>query len=291
MKKLKLGFADTHEHLARFFHSLLANRYDIEIDNENPDYLIFGDRNFGESNLRFSKKDCIKIFYTGENQRPEDYDCHYAVSFDHNFNTWHYRLPLFVIYMWSLDQIHNTGYDYYYILGDREIKEKTDFCSFVVGNPNCKIRNDFFELLNSKKKVDSPGRVFNNMNIKLEGEKAKIDFLSARKFNICFEPYSYPGYTTEKILHAFYAGTVPIYWGNPLVTSDFNKDAFISAHQYDTLEELAECVMEVDRSPELYNEYLSQPPMLNGLPKDYMILNNFINWFDSVVYNKIEARE
>jgi uncharacterized protein (TIGR02466 family) len=70
-----------------------------------------------------------------------------------------------------------------------------------VGNPNCKTRNDFFELLNSKKKVDSPGKVFNNMDIKLEGEKAKIDFLSTRKFNICFEPYSHPGYTISGIYY------------------------------------------------------------------------------------------
>ena len=49
--------------------------------------------------------------------------------------------------------------------------------------------------------------------------------------------------------------------------------------------------MEVDRSPELYKEYLEQPPLLNRLPKDYMILNNFLNWFDAVVYNKIEMRE
>ena len=36
-KKIKLGFADTHEHISQFFHSLLANRFDVEIDNENPD--------------------------------------------------------------------------------------------------------------------------------------------------------------------------------------------------------------------------------------------------------------
>lgn len=291
MRKLKLGFADTHEHLSLFFHSLLANRYDIELDNENPDYLIFGDRNFGETNRRFTKKDCVKIFYTGENQRPEEYDCHYAISFDHNFNTWHYRLPLFVIYMWSLENIHKTEYNYYYLLGERKIKEKTDFCSFVVANPNCEMRNDFFKKLNSNRTVDSPGKVFKNMDVNLEGEKAKIDFLSTRKFNICFESYSHPGYTTEKILHALYAGTVPIYWGNPLVTSDFNSSAFINAHDYADLDQLVEYVMWVDSDEDTYNKYLAQTPMLNGLPKDYMLLSNFLNWFDGIVYNKIEARE
>lgn len=291
MKKLKLGFADTHEHLATFFHSLLANRYDIEVDNENPDYLIFGDRNFGESNKKFSKKDVVKIFYTGENQRPDDYDCHYAISFDHNFNPWHYRLPLFVIYMWSLEHIHKLNYSYYYLLGEREIKNKTDFCSFVVGNPNCKERNEFFEKLHAIKKVDSGGRVFKNVEGELIGEQAKIDFLSTRKFNICFEPYSHPGYITEKMLHAFYAGTVPIYWGNPMASSDFNSRAFINVHDFDSLDEAVEYVLHVDSDDKIYQSYLNEPPLLNGLPKDYMLLTNFLNWFDAVVYNKIDMRQ
>ena len=83
MKKLKLGFADTHEHLAMFFSTLLANRFDVEIDNKNPDYLIFGDRNFGNNNPTYDAKNCIKIFYTGENARPWDYRCHNSITFDH----------------------------------------------------------------------------------------------------------------------------------------------------------------------------------------------------------------
>ena len=132
MRKLKLGFTDTHDHLAQFFSSILANRFDVEIDNENPDYLIFGDENFGTNNKKFNRSDVVKIFYTGENRRPENYDCDYAITFDHNYNNWHYRLPLNVIYMWSLDMIHKSGYDYYHILGDNEPKEKTSFCSFKI---------------------------------------------------------------------------------------------------------------------------------------------------------------
>ena len=145
MRKLKLGFTDTHDHLAQFFSSILANRFDVEIDNENPEYLIFGDENFGTNNKKFNRSDVVKIFYTGENRRPENYDCDYAITFDHNFNNWHYRLPLYVIYQWSLEQIHKTKYSYYHLLGDNEPQEKTDFASFVVSNGNCKERNEFFE--------------------------------------------------------------------------------------------------------------------------------------------------
>ena len=290
-KKLKLGFADTHPHLARFFYSILSTRYGdgIVIDNEKPDFLIFGDDNFGTTNLNYSKNDCIKIFYTGENRRPENFDCHYAISFDHNYEPWHYRLPLFVIYMWAWENIHGMKYDYNYIFNP-EIKEKTGFASFVVSNPNCPARNEFFNVLNSRKPVDSGGKLYNNIGKTLDGEQAKIDFLSSRKFNICFEPHSHPGYVTEKILHAFYAGTVPIYWGSETIAADFNPNAFINAHDWNSFEELADYIMEIDADDRLYNEIVNQPKFAANVPPSYMVLDNFLNWFDAVVYNKILQR-
>jgi hypothetical protein len=291
MRKLKLGFTDTHDHLAQFFSSILANRFDVEIDNENPDYLIFGDENFGTNNKNFKRSDVVKIFYTGENRRPENYDCDYAITFDHNYNNWHYRLPLYVIYQWSLDQIHKTKYGYYHILGDNEPQEKTDFASFVVSNGNCKERNEFFEKLSAYKKVDSGGKLFNNIQADLSGEEAKIDFLASRKFNICFESGSYPGYTTEKILHAFYAKTIPIYWGSPTVVADFNPAAFINVHDFDNFDDVIEYVKKVDNDDELYNKMVSASPLAGNVPRDYMLLNNFLNWFDAVVYNKIDCKE
>lgn len=39
-KPLKLGVTDTHPHLATFFTSILSSRYDIEIDNNTPDFLL-----------------------------------------------------------------------------------------------------------------------------------------------------------------------------------------------------------------------------------------------------------
>lgn len=290
MKKLKIGFADTHEHLMQFFYTLLANRFDVELDNDNPDYLIFGDDNFGTANKKFSKKDCVKIFFTGENRRPEDYDCHYAITFDHNYSNWHYRLPLFVVYQWALDAIHNTGHDFYHILGEHTPKLKTDFCSFVVSNPRCDERNEFFKKLSAIKKVDSGGGAFNNIGKKLEGEKAKIDFLASRKFNICFESSSYPGYVTEKILHAFYAQTIPIYWGSPTVAADFNLQSFINVNDFNNFDEAIEYVMRIDSDEELYYRILTAPKLSGNVLRDYMLLNNFLNWFEAVVYNKADMR-
>lgn len=288
--KLKLGFTDTHEHIATFFYNILSTRYDITIDHANPEYLIFGDENFGESNKLFSRKDVVKIFYTGENRRPDKYDCDYAISFDHIYSNWHYRMPLFVIYMWALKHIHKTRFSFNYIFNP-EVKEKTNFASFVVSNPNCQTRNDFFNQLSTYKRVDSAGKLFNNTQIDLKGEEAKIDFLSSRKFNICFESYSNPGYVTEKILHAFYAQTIPIYWGSNTIGSDFNPKAFINVHDFKNMESVVEFVKMLDEDDDLYQSMLMQPKFINNLPPSYVVIDNFLNWFDAIVYRKIEKRE
>jgi hypothetical protein len=287
-QKLNLGFTDTHDHLAQFFYNLLSTRYDIQIDQSNPEFLIFGDANFGNNNRKFSKDKVVKIFYTGENQRPERYDCSYAISFDRKDEPWHYRLPLYVIYMWALEHIHKTGYTYDYIFNPT-IKPKSDFCTFVVSNSNCKERNTFFELLNIYKKVDSGGRYQNNIQVNLDGEQAKIDFLSSRKFNIAFESYSHPGYVTEKILHAFYAGTIPIYWGDPTIAKDFNPDSFINVHDFKSFEHCIEFIKELDCDDDLYQTMLNAPKF-KEVPS-YINLNNFLDWFDSTVYKKVNKRE
>ena len=290
MKKLKLGFTDTHDHLAAFFNHVLGMRYEVELDNDNPEFLIFGDRNFGNDNLNFDRKKGTKIFYTGENQRPDSYACDYAITFDHNYSPWHYRLPLFVIYMWALKHIHKTEYDKNSILKPK-IKEKTDFCSFVVKNGKPPERNKFFDMLTKYKHIDSGGPHKKNIEGELEGEVAKIDFLSTRKFNLCFESYSHPGYATEKILHAFLAGTVPIYWGSPTIEADFNQRAFINVHNFKDFEDAIEFIKRVDNDDNIYNFVVNQPKFTQGVLPDYMLYNNFLNWFDAVVYNKIHKRK
>ncbi len=52
--------------------------------------------------------------------------------------------------------------------------------------------------------------------------KNKIDTLKNYNFTIAFENTDYPGYITEKIIHAFIAGTIPLYWGG----GDYLKEIF-----------------------------------------------------------------
>jgi len=290
MKKIKVAFTDTHDHLAAFFNHLLSMRYNVEIvKDENPDFLIFGDKNFGVDNLNFDKDKVTKIFYTGENQRPEDYECHYAITFDHNYYGWHYRLPLFVIYLWALKNVHKTKYDKNYILNPT-IEKKYDFCSFVVKNGVPPERNEFYDQLSQYKKIDSGGPHKKNIVGDLKTEEDKIKFLSSRKFNLCFESMSYPGYATEKILHAFLAGTVPIYWGSETIESDFNPRAMINVHNFAEYSDVIEYIKKIDKSDPHYEWTVNQPKFTNNILPSYMFYNNFLNWFDSIVYQKQLSR-
>jgi hypothetical protein len=289
-KPLRLGFTDTNEQIASFFATVLNTQYEVTIDNANPDYLIFGDRNFGENNLNYSPGKTVKIFYTGENQRPWDYQAHYALSFEHVENEKMYRLPLYVIYDWHNRMKKEMSWaTHIRDESDLDADKKQKFCSFVVRNPGCVRRNEFFHKLSARKHVDSGGPLFNNIGRVLDygdaAPKAKNEWLKDYKFNICFENSTYPGYTTEKLYEAYIGGTIPIYWGSATIEVDFNPKAFLNWYDYGSDEALIDAVLELDSNPHKYRDMYMQPLFTNGVNR-FMKLDRFVEWFDKNVYKE-----
>ena len=139
------------------------------------------------------------------------------------------------------------------------------FCCFIVSNGRCYARNMFFEKLSSYKKIDSYGKLFNNVNFKLPksmSRKAYIQFLSGHKFIICFENVSKPYYTTEKLYNGFVGKLIPIYWGDPFIFNIFNKDAFIYLRpDNENINEVLDEIKQLDNNDELYMEKLLVPKM------------------------------
>lgn len=292
MKKLKIQFIDTWDACVQFFVDVLSNRYDIEITND-AEFLLFCDENFGNGNLVYSKNDITKVLFTGENRRPENYDCHYAITFDHNHSPWHYRLPLYVMDMWAIEVFHKMAsrpYGYLFQKNIVNVTNKTDFCAFVHRNPNNPIRNNFFKKLNSIKTVNSAGKLYNNTGLDLPDVPSKIDYFAKHKFSLCFENSSHPGYVTEKILHGFYGNTIPIYWGSKTIANDFNPGSYLNYFDFRNEDELIQKIMEIDSNDDLYNRIVNTPKFLYNIPNECVILNNFLNWFDAVVYEKRYSR-
>ena len=86
-----------------------------------------------------------------------------------------------------------------------------------------------------------------------------MEFLKPYKFNIAFENTSYPGYTTEKVMEPMVVGTLPIYWGNPLINMDFNTKSFINWHDYGSDEAVINKLIELDQNDQKYRNMLSEP--------------------------------
>jgi hypothetical protein len=175
----------------------------------------------------------------------------WAFSFEHSTHPRHFRLPLWPLYVDPLRLVKPPEHDPAAILA-----RKRKFCAFLVSNPLCRTRNDFFHRLSRYKPVDSGGRVLNTLGYRVTD---KWGFLADYKFTIAFENVSWPGYTTEKIADPMLVDSLPIYWGDPLVGRDFDTRSFLSAHDSAALDDLVDRVIAVDRDPDLHLRLLSRP--------------------------------
>jgi len=248
-KRIKIDFSDFwggFDKTNNYFYNLLKEEYDVEISN-NPDYLFFSV--FGNNHQRYN---CIKIFYTGENVAPPLGYCQYSFSFDYLNDNRNYRLP------------HYLLYDGYYELVNKKIIDdemaNRKFCSFIVSNGACQIRNNFFNKLSKYKKVDSGGRFMNNLGYVVDN---KIEFNKNYKFSLTFENDAYrpnnPGYTTEKIMEAMRSNVIPIYWGNPIVDKEFNKESFVNYYDFKSEDDIIEYIIELDKDSNKYLDKLNKP--------------------------------
>ena len=84
--------------------------------------------------------------------------------------------------------------------------------------------------------------------------KTKYEILSKTKFCICFEnARDIDGYITEKIFDCFFAGCVPIYWGDRNIEMSIPLDCFIDFRQFTSHFELYQFLLTV--SPEQFSAY------------------------------------
>lgn len=281
-KKIKIWFSDFTEDIDprnNYLTKIINEDYDLIFDEQNPDYLIFAP--YGYDFLKY--KSAIKIYYTGENLFPDFNLCDYAIGFHHlNLEDRYLRFPLFAIMRDQFHQIFNRG-------AVKDLSNKSYFCNYIYSNARANpFRDNFFHLLSNYKKVHSLGSHLKNSEFEVGGryEKdwmySKLDFQSKCKFTIAFENSFCPGYTTEKILHAFISNTVPIYWGNPQITKDFNPKAFINCHDYNGSEEIIQRVKELDNDDNLYLETLNAPPIAGNKIPDHLSEKTIREFFKNI---------
>lgn len=249
MRTLKIQFVDFwygFDPNNNFITNALNRDHKIVV-TDTPDYLFFSV--FGYSHLKYN---CVKIMFVGENIVPDFNLCDYAMGFDYlTFGDRYMRLPLFLTCFNFKDLLQDKKWETEKLLNRK-------FCSIVVSNIKLSnpIRERFFRLLSEYKQVDSGGRQWNNVGGSVQD---KQEFISNYKFNIAFENSAVRGYTTEKIMDAMTANTLPIYWGNPWIGKDFNERSFINVNAFSSLEEAVQRIVELDTNDEQYLNIMKEP--------------------------------
>jgi len=255
-KKIKIDFTDFwggFDKTNNYFYNLLKDEFDVVITS-NPDFLFFSV--FGNQHQNYK---CKKIFYTGENVTPPLGYCDYSFSFDYLDDVRNYRLPHYLLY---------DGY--YELQKEKNIEQSLanrKFCNFVASNGNCQERNQFVQLLSQYKKVDCGGQWMNNIGYAVTDKRK---FQSEYKFSISFENNAYrpqfPGYTTEKIMEPMTVNSMPIYWGNPKISEEFNTNSFVNFYDFNNMNDMVEYIIELKKNNDLYIQKL----------KEYWFVNNVV---------------
>jgi len=237
----------------------IADRYDIELVSRDAEYVIYSC--YGYDVLRH---DGVRIFLTGENVLPDFNLCDYAMGFGYlNFGDRYYRLPLYRYYPTTYGRLLQPRRPL-----DAMLQDKTGFCASVMSNPEGDpARRRIVELLGAYKPIAMGGRWLNNVGGPVQD---KLAFQARYKFAVAFENSSTPGYLCEKITDAFASDAIPVFWGDPEVTRDFNPEAFVNCHACGSLEAAVARVQQIDQDDALYRRMLAAPSFRDGREPDYL---------------------
>jgi len=252
-KTIKIKFVDFWDSFIpeeSLFYEVLSKKYNI-VFSDSPDYIIFSVH--GNEHLKY---DCVKIFYTLEDQTPDFNIADYAIGFANIvFEDRYFRLPSFY-----LDKDDCLLMESKHFFTHEDFTKKTGFCSFVYSNTRASNdRVNILEALSSYKKVDSGGRLRNNIGGKPVVDK--LEFQTCHKFSIACENYRSNGYTTEKLIQSFAAKTIPIYCGDYSIKDTFNEDSFINVADYSSLEDVINEIKRIDSDDSVFLNILRTPAL------------------------------
>lgn len=205
----------------------------------------------------------IKIFFTGENERPPEGRWDAYLTFDlHSYGGRNAYLPLW--WITSSDILTPTVSPY---LG-REIKlddlmkprvpdfdSRKKFCVAFIGKAY-PFRMHSLTALSTIGKIDVYGGIARNTM--QTSAKEKYEISRQYKFVYSFENDLFPGYVTEKAPEAWATGAVPLYWGSD-PKGYLNPKSMINCAEFETLELFVEKVREVNASKQLWETYASEP--------------------------------
>jgi len=267
------------------FTWLLRYKYNVIIDNNNPDLIISGGGP--------KRKGVKTIYFSGEpfflSDEQFDNVCDFGMSGYHIDNSKYYRFPLYLYYIYNFIK-NGIIKDVNFFFDERTPTPKTKFCNFISRSLNGK-RGEFFKKLNEYKRIDTNVVPYTNINVpgyggSINGSLQKLNFIKDYKFTLSFENSSTnkhgDGYTTEKLVEPMVVNSLPIYWGNTRIDEDFNTNSILSYFDYNNDEELIDKIIELDNNEDIYNEYFKEP-FVTSKQNTLLDIEYLVNIFDEML--------
>lgn len=295
------GFWDTNEiifeHYFQNSHRFLFDKYDVRVVTDPHVADVIFCSVFGNSAL--PNTSAPKILLIHENTRPQHawFDhFNYIISFtrDLEYTKKHFRIPYWIYRFYEHDLQLSDLQRSTFVRNAASIEAaytSRRFCNFVYSNP-VEFRRGVAHKLSQYRQVDFGGKVDTNIS---ESERSEITpsllgtaglaqkkrWLSKYRFTFAFENSSTEGYTTEKILDAFVAGSVPLYWGNLRIKNDgFNPRAFVN-YSESPGESFYSRVEQLDQNQDAYMEMASQPVFVN--PPEYLDRKYMLDFYVKMI--------
>jgi len=242
-----------------WIYQLLADRYVVDLTRASPDFVlcsVYG-APYGVP-FDYCEYDCPRVLYSGENYTPDFNLVDYAIGQDEiSFNDRYIRAPICI----QLNTLKDMDRERKHVPANL-LAEKRYFCNFLTSHSGERgVREGFFSFLTrTYKRVESAGSFMNNMpDGRVVSRQDKTDFQRKCKFTLCFESTSQSGFCTEKLPDAFRAYTIPIYYGDPRVSTIFNERAFVDCSKYGSYDEIVNVIRTLDTDDEQYMAMLREP--------------------------------
>lgn len=207
----------------------------------------------------------LRVFFGGEAVVPDFNLFDYATGFPLlDFGDRYMRLHPFVFFRHSFEEVN--------VQKSRESRgllshsQRRGACSFIYSNKRAhSMRDNLFHQFSQVFRVDSLGRHLNNAVSPLSEIYQADRWLSERvaidenyRFSLAAENALFDGYTSEKLIASLFAGSIPIYWGNPSVGLDFNISRFIVVEDEASINGAINKVVTMNEDPALWRETTSR---------------------------------
>jgi len=305
----------------KFIVFLLSKKYNVVIDVENPDIVLYTNLHNSPSeydmnlntNVRsydWNNKNIKFLFVSGEAVRFQDHlnngENFYSMGYEKIENDRYLRVPSYVFDAWTLfdeSRIYDTPFNWLTEKRnyDEIIRKQKGFCSIVQAS-DVTYRGLIFDKLSEYKKVTSAGPWRGNVDLedalnkmqwwsreyhgRTDGltYREKIDFFRKFKFNISIHLYNIDYLIQEKLLHAYVSGAVPIFHGNQYIEEEgFNPESFINLHKYDNLEEFLELVKQIDTDSNLHRKYIESSIFVDNKLPIYFDTEYLLSFLDKMI--------